>query len=106
MTSTDPPEIITNMRSVILDTRGRLQEFHAVPPQVDSQAPAPATPAWKPLFDAAGLDIAAFSPVPPEWTPHAFADARAAWEGRYPERPDVAHPRRGRVVPRTAGRRS
>jgi hypothetical protein len=30
--SGDPPEIITNMRSVMLDTRGRLNEFHAVPP--------------------------------------------------------------------------
>jgi serine/threonine-protein kinase len=90
VTSTDPPELITNMRSVILDTHGRLGEFHAVPPQVDSQAPAPTAPSWKPLFDAAGLDMAAFTPVAPEWTPHSFADARAAWEGRYPERPDVA----------------
>jgi serine/threonine-protein kinase len=89
VTSTDPPEIISTMRSVILDTRGRLNEFHAVPPQIDSHAPLAATPAWKPLFDAAGLDIRAFSAVPPEWTPHAFADTRVAWEGSYSERPGV-----------------
>jgi hypothetical protein len=89
VTYTDPPEVITNMRSVILDTRGRLQEFHAVPYQVDREAPAPVAPTWKPLFDAAGLDIAAFAPSPPEWTPHSFADTRAAWQGHYPELPDT-----------------
>jgi hypothetical protein len=77
------------MRSVILDTRGRLSEFHAVPPQVDSEAPVPAAPAWKALFDAAGLDMSTFTPVQPEWTPHSFADARAAWAGHYAERADV-----------------
>jgi hypothetical protein len=28
--------------------------------------------------------------VAPHWTPQGFADARAAWEGSYPDRPDVA----------------
>jgi hypothetical protein len=88
VSSTDPPEVITNMRTAILDTRGRLQEFHAVPPQVDSQAPAAIAPAWKALFDAAGLDMASFEPVEPEWTPHNFADTRMAWRGRYAERPE------------------
>jgi hypothetical protein len=89
VTTSDPAEIITGMRSVILDTRGRLKEFHAVPPQVDIDAPAQQAPAWKPLFDAAGLDIGSFTQKNPEWTPHTFADARAAWEGAYPDRPDL-----------------
>jgi serine/threonine-protein kinase len=89
VTSTDPPEIITMMRSVTLDTRGRLVEFHAVPPQVDADAPMPAPPSWKPLFDAAALDMSLFTPAQPEWIPHSFADTRAAWEGHYKERPDV-----------------
>jgi hypothetical protein len=77
------------MRSVILDTRGRLQEFHAVPAQIDSSAPAPVASSWSPLFDAAGLDPAAFTPVQPDWTPHSFADQRVAWEGHYAERPET-----------------
>jgi hypothetical protein len=82
----EPPEAISGMRSVVLDTRGRLNEFHAVPPQVDTAVAAPAATVWKPLFDAAALDIHAFAPVPPEWTPPSFADERAAWEGPYAER--------------------
>jgi serine/threonine-protein kinase len=89
VTSADPPEIISMMRSVLLDTRGRLVEFHAVPPQVDADAPMPAPPSWKPLFDAAGLDMTMFTSSQPAWIPHSFADARAAWEGHYAERPDV-----------------
>ncbi len=85
----DPPEAISGMRSVILDTRGRLNEFHAVPPQVDTVVPAPAATVWKPLFDAAALDIRMFTSVPPEWTPRSFADERAAWEGPYAERSGI-----------------
>ena len=33
----DPPLTITNMRTVVLDTEGRLVEFHAVPPQLESE---------------------------------------------------------------------
>jgi hypothetical protein len=29
------------------------------------------------------------SQVRPQWIPPIFADARAAWEGAYPDRPDV-----------------
>ena len=38
---TDPPLDVSGMRSVITDTRGRLVEFHAAPPQFDA-AMAPA----------------------------------------------------------------
>jgi serine/threonine-protein kinase len=85
----DPPENITNMRSVTLDTRGRLNEFHAIPPQVDRPDSSPAAPDWKPLFDAAGLDLSAFTAAAPEWAPNSFVDTRAAWEGQYRERSDV-----------------
>ena len=85
----DPPLTISGMTMVILDTRGRLQEFHAVPPQLDTDAtPAPA-PRWDALFDAAGLPMAAFRPAVSQWTPRDFADTRAAWEGPLPERPEL-----------------
>jgi hypothetical protein len=63
--------------------------------QIDTSQGSPATPAWtsvadwKPLFVEAGLPIAQFSPARPRWIPPIFADARAAWEGAYPQRPDV-----------------
>ena len=89
VTMTDPPELVTDMRTVALDTRGRLREFRAVPPQLDTDAPSAGAPDWKPLFDAAGLDVAAFTSVASMWTPPHFADARLAWEGAYPERRDI-----------------
>ncbi len=86
---TDPPPEVSGMRTVITDTRGRLVEFHAAPPQFDPSSSPAAAPDWKTLFVAAGLDMAAFRPVPPEWTPRDFADERQAWEGPLPDRPEV-----------------
>jgi len=85
----DPPPTDTGMRTIILDTRGRLQEFHAVPPQRDlDTSPAPAPP-WSALFTAAGLSMSSFTPAAPQWTPRDFADTRAAWVGTLADRPDV-----------------
>ena len=89
VTPIDPPSDVSGMRTVVTDTQGRLVEFHAAPPQFDAaSSPAPPTD-WKTLFDAAGLEMAAFHPVAPEWTPRGFADARQAWEGPLAGRPDV-----------------
>jgi hypothetical protein len=65
-----------------------------VPPQVDPPSPMsgsgaagpgqPALPDWKPLFVAMGLDMAAFTPTEPAWTPANYADTRAAWLGPLP----------------------
>ena len=87
VTTSDPALTVSDMTLVVLDTQGRLQEFHAVPPQVDPEA-APPQVRWEPLFDAAGLTPAAFTPVAPHWTPRGFADVRAAWEGPLPDRPE------------------
>jgi protein kinase-like protein len=84
----DPPQTSTGMSLVIVDPRGRLQEFHVVPPQHDPTPPGPA-PRWETAFRAAGLDPAAFAPVTPEWTPRDFADVRAAWEGPSADRADI-----------------
>jgi serine/threonine-protein kinase len=81
----DPPLNDTSMRIVVVDMQGRLQEFHAVPPQFEADE-GPATPAdWSAAFAAAGLDLRAFEAVTPRWTPRDFADSRAAWTGPLPD---------------------
>jgi serine/threonine-protein kinase len=81
-TRDDPPPDISGMISVELDTQGRLVDFEAVPPQRDALSGGIARIAdWSALFTAAGLDIAQFHSVTPQWSPRNFADSRAAWEG-------------------------
>ena len=87
-TSADPPFVFAGMRMVYLDPHGRLIEFQALSPQVDDGATAPA-PDWTPLFEYAGLSRSAFHEVTPRWLPRNQADARAAWEGPFPEIPDL-----------------
>jgi predicted Ser/Thr protein kinase len=77
----DPPPIISGMITVQLDPQGRLMEFDAVPPQVDTASGEVPPPDWKRLFDAAGLDMSRFSAATPQWTPLGICDARAAWTG-------------------------
>ena len=88
VTPSDPTLTIVGMTLTLLDTRGRLREFHAVPPQFDPVADGQVeAPRWSALFDAAGLSMSTFTPTTPEWTPRGFADARAAWEGPLPDAP-------------------
>lgn len=94
VTRVNPPETRSGMMSLTLDRTGRLLNLLAVPPQVDSRQQAdrstPTAPVdWRPLFVEAGLAIDRFSQTSPGWIPPIFADTRAAWDGVYPERPDV-----------------
>jgi hypothetical protein len=99
----DPPLIISGMTAVTLDPQGRVEMFHAIPPQVDaSTTPAPPID-WAPMFRHAGLDITAFTPADPEWLPRGQSDERRAWKGVFPERPQTpmrveAAAWRGRVI--------
>jgi serine/threonine-protein kinase len=69
------------MVAVVMDSEGRLLEFHARPPvQAHDNTQAPRLD-WFRLFAAAGLDPARFKVARPEWTPNAPFDARAAWTG-------------------------
>jgi serine/threonine protein kinase len=85
----DPPNSISGMRRMYLDTQGHLVKFEAVPPQVDTSTDMASLPNWGALFAAAGLDANRFKSVPPQWTPLALADARAAWEGTWPGHPEL-----------------
>jgi len=85
-----PPSDVTDMAAVLYDASGRLLRFTAIPPQLEEEAKAPApAPDWSRLFAEARLDPQAMRPVTPRWTPLLHSDARAAWEGAWPERPDV-----------------
>ncbi len=88
VTPGDPPDNISGMAFAALDPFGRLTTFSAVPPQVDKTPPLTAQPDATPLFMAAGLDIKTFRSAPPEWVPTAAVDARAAWTGSFPGRPE------------------
>jgi serine/threonine-protein kinase len=83
-----PPLNVSGMTASRYDLRGRLVAFYAVPPQSEGEGPA-AEPDWGALFAEAGLDHGAFRPAAPRWTPPTYADARAAWEGAWPERPEL-----------------
>ncbi len=88
----DPPMNITNMRLVVTDIAGHLTQFSMVPPQLeDSRDTTAAAPQmdWTVFFDAAGLDMSTFKPVPSRWVPNSYADERKAWEGPMPGRPDI-----------------
>jgi len=80
----DPPLERSGMVRMKTDPDGKLIRFEAVPPQIEKPAP-PAPPYdWNKLFQAAGLDIAAYTPTEPTWTPLANWDTRAAWTGTDP----------------------
>jgi hypothetical protein len=92
----DPPLTVSGMTITVVDGKGRLVSFATVPPQRESDAPAPAqtqpqaqAPDWTVLFTAADLPRDRFTSVPPRWTPQAYADTRAAWEGTLPDTPDT-----------------
>ena len=77
----NPSMDISGMVRLQTDTDGKLMAFEAVPPQVEDPVP-PAPPFdWNRLFQAAGLDMAAYQSTEPTWTPLANWDARAAWIG-------------------------
>jgi serine/threonine-protein kinase len=77
------------MAGARFDMQGRLLAFYVVPPQVEATKGPASAPDWTPLFSQAQLDPARFRPAEPQWTPPFYCDARAAWEGTYPERLDV-----------------
>ena len=81
------------MTETLVDTRGALLEFHAVPPQRtpgSRSRPAGGEPRrrpidWQVVFDAVRWPRDRFTPATPEWTPLVATDTRAAWTGTLPE---------------------
>ena len=80
----DPPSTLSGMIRLVLDPRGRLVYFDAIPPQHTTASMTPAPVDWKALFAASELDPAQFQTAQPTWTSLAAADTRAAWTGKWP----------------------
>jgi serine/threonine-protein kinase len=80
----DPPATQSEMINIVLDAQGRLRYFQAIPKELDPNPPPAASVDWKLLFSAAGLDMAQFHPVDPQWLSLAAFDERAAWTGQWP----------------------
>ncbi|HKR00095.1 MAG TPA: serine/threonine-protein kinase, partial [Pyrinomonadaceae bacterium] len=87
--SGDPPNEVPGMVLLALDTKGSLFYFEAVPQQLDDGARAAEPPDWSILFREAGLDPAQFKETVSQWTPPHAYDARVAWEGTYPNSPEL-----------------
>ena len=85
----DPPNQVSGMGRMLLDTSGRLLYLEVVPPQVEPAADAARPPAWEILFSQAGLDPGSWKSVEPKWTPPVYSDVRAAWEGAVAEWPGL-----------------
>ena len=85
------------MATVYLDPMGRLFGFYDVPPQAEPTPSPTQSPAqsevkqtdWTPLFEEAGLDLAAFTSQPPARVPPYYSDSRAAWKGTFPNQPEI-----------------
>jgi len=71
----DPAPTEPGMITVILDSRGRLVQFVAVPPKV-VKAEGGGTFAWNELLAAAGLDAGRCAAASPAWTPATAYDTR------------------------------
>lgn len=85
VTFTDPATTFAGMINLMVDTKGRLVFFQALPPEVDASPAASKPMDWNPLFAAAGLNPSQFQAATPEWTSLANSDTRAAWTGKWPD---------------------
>ncbi|MEE8411651.1 MAG: serine/threonine-protein kinase, partial [Acidobacteriota bacterium] len=82
----------TNPGAVVmrLDAEGRLFQLDVVPPEHEAAGDGAASePDWDKLLVAAGFDPDALAEAEPEWLPRTSSDSRRAWEGVYPDAPDV-----------------
>lgn len=85
----DPPNDVAGMTKVVLDVRGRLLEFQAVPPQVKEKTAQTTEADWATLFAEAGLDIRNYRQTESNWTPPFFADSNLSWEGTHVDHAEI-----------------
>ena len=85
----EPPMLEPGMTRVVLDSRGRLVRFLAVPPAFNAvNTPAP-EPDWSVALKEAGFDPNHLQPSLSRWSVKVDADHRSAWDGPLVDQPDV-----------------
>lgn len=89
ITESQPARDLSGMTMITLDTLGRLRSFYAVPPQKTTGVDQATAPDWSGLFKESGLDQTKFQTAPSIWTPPHQASVRAAWDGVYPDHPEM-----------------
>ena len=90
VTWSNPSPVAPGTAAVRLDTAGRLLELQVVPPARPDGSPTATGTRWAaPLFAAAGLDPALFTPTDPARTPPTACDAQAAWAGTWGDGSDT-----------------
>jgi hypothetical protein len=87
VTRSQPDGFEPGMLEVVLDSEGRLIEFHAQRPTETSSQGDTRAPDWGRLFAAAALDAARFTAARPVLTPRSSSDTRAAWVGSWDHAP-------------------
>ena len=73
----DPHLDVPGSAVVILDHHGSLVEYRARP------SGNPATPDWRPLLEATGVDLVTLAESKPAATPPVTSDARVAWTASF-----------------------
>ncbi|MCW5769538.1 MAG: serine/threonine protein kinase [Phycisphaeraceae bacterium] len=99
VTMTDPAPTEPGMISLRLSPAGQLRELFVRYRDADDMTTPdgwrpPSVPSdlertWRLLFELADLPFDEFVSVEPMRVPPVFADTRAAWEGVYPESPEI-----------------
>lgn len=80
----DPPQFEPGSGTVTLDMQGRLLGLDVIPSAGETAGDAALGDPWPTLFEAAGLDLAAFATVEPTRRLPSYCDRTAAWAGRMP----------------------
>jgi serine/threonine-protein kinase len=77
------PEMTSSGEVLIwFDHAGHVTDLTAVPPQSMKMSAPGLDVDWTPLFLSAGLDLSAWTPATPQWTPMHAMDRQAAWVPR------------------------
>jgi serine/threonine protein kinase len=85
----DPPLFESGMASVVLDTQGRLIDFYCFPATQETPTNLSSPFDWSSVFAASELAMNDFQSTEPQWTPPVAFDQRAAWDGTFPEQPNI-----------------
>jgi serine/threonine-protein kinase len=88
VTLDEPARAVPGMRTVTLDTMGRLKRLEILPDSRHGKRSALADQVdFSPLFEAAGLGQVKLTAVDPVAIPPMFATKQYAWDTAYPENP-------------------